>query len=143
MEESKKWILGQDDYYLDVVLNCIHLGADSTLELAQIALITNITTNVIIYNPHCTGLGGTLKRGKLILDYDLNTNGMTDGDDLMFIAQGNIPMEGLRLDAVKVIDENSHLLKEVLIELKISNALFMEAFEIEVTERDLNGNGII
>jgi len=139
MKEVKKWILGKEDYYLDVTGNCIHLGADSILTLPQIALVTNITTNVIIYNPHCAGLGGSIVRGKLLLDYDLATNSdMSNGDDLMFVVQGNVFMEGLKGDASKVIEENSYLLKEVLVELKINNAILSEAFEIEVTERDLD-----
>ena len=136
MKELKKSILVKSDYHLNVDLNCVRLSKMADLTLSEISLVTNITTNDVIYNPHCEGLGGTLSGNKLIFEKTF-TSEMSDTDDLMFIIQKNIHLEGINLDASKVIEENSHILKEILVELKINNQILMETFEIEITKIDL------
>ena len=137
MKELKKSILDKVDYYLNVEGNCVHLSEKIDLTLSEISLITNVTTNTVIYNPHCPGLGGTIDSGKVIFDTTL-TEDMSNVDDLMFIIQQNVHLEGINLDASKVIEEHSHLLKDILIELRINNKILSEGFDIEVTERDLD-----
>jgi len=137
MKELKKSILSKDEYYLNVDLNCVHLTENLVgLTLPEVSLITNISTNTIIYNPHCDGLGGNIVSGKIVFDFQL-TSDMSNNDELMFIIQRNVSLEGRGLDASKVIDENSHLLNDILIELRISNKIMSEAFEVEVTSNDV------
>ena len=137
MKELRKSIIEKRDYYLNVELNCVHMSENLRgLTLPEISIITNVTTNTIIYNPHCPGLGGTIVDGKLLFDTVL-TSDMQNNDDLMFIVQRNVHLEGLMLDATKVVEENSHLLKNISMDLKIISKILSEGFEIEVTERDV------
>ena len=52
----------------------------TTIRLDSILLITNVTTNVIIYNFANAALGGTVLNNVLTLDY--NTSAMSDTDKL-------------------------------------------------------------
>lgn len=139
MKEVRKHILDKKEYYLNVANNCVHLSGHLELTLPEVSLITNVTTNTIIYNPHCEGMGGTLVKGKIIFEKPL-TSDMDDRDDLMFILQQNVLMEGQKGDSTKVIEENSHVLKDILKELRINNHLLTEAFNIDATfgDRDLD-----
>ena len=136
MKELKKSILTKSDYHLNVDLNCVRLSETVDLALYEISLVTNITTNDVIYNPHCDGMGGIVSGDQVIFEKAF-TSEMTDADELMFIVQRNVHLEGINLDSSKVIEENSHLMKDVLVELKITNKILMETFEVEITERDL------
>ena len=46
---------------------------------------------------------------------------------------------GITDDALKVITENGHLLEEILVELKINNAIGNEAFDLDFKEDDIIG----
>ena len=44
---------------------------------------------------------------------------------------------GLKGDSLKVIEENSNLLKEIIIQLKINNYILNEVHDLNVTEKDI------
>ena len=136
MQESKKYILGAGDYHLDKASNCVSIRGLSEILLHEIALITNVTTNTIIYNPHCEGMGGHIAENNVVFDFTL-TDAMTDDDELMIIIQKNIPLGGSNGLANVVIEENSHTQRDILLQLKLIKEILSRAFEIEVEEREI------
>jgi len=136
MKITHKYILTKSDYLLDVAQNCVLILNKSDLQLEDFALITNITTNDIIYNPHCNGLGGTTDNGNLIFEKKL-TGEMKDTDDLMVIIQENISLRGANSDELPVRDPNSYQIKDVVTQLKIIALILSEGSDVEFTERDI------
>ncbi len=142
MRESKKFILDQKEYFLDKSSNCVNLRDGSEYILSEIALITNITTNDIIYNPHCDGLGGSFSANNLVFEKALTAE-MADTDELMIIVQRNVALTGIAGDAVKTYDENSHLLGEILIELKLNNEYLSHILGDKFTAEDIENESEI
>ena len=48
-----------------------------------------------------------------------------------------LTMTGVNAKLLRVLDENSHLLKELLLELKINNYILNEVHDLSVTEKDI------
>ena len=121
MKRTEKYILDRRNYKLDVAGKCVRIFFQKELlDIANVALITNITTNNVLYNPHCDGMGGTISNNVIIFENGITAD-MTDDDDLMIIIQENVSYIGEDSDRLKTEDTNSHLLEEILIELKINN----------------------
>lgn len=139
MRETVKSILEKDEYQLEKVGNCVRILFRSDLKLANFALVTNITTNDIIYNPHCDGLGGTVNTtGDLIFEKTL-TSEMKDGDTLMVIIQENQQFRGGSKNDIPVFTE--HLLDYldgIKTELGLIRLHQQEADDIYFTPNDLN-----
>mgnify|MGYP003649552158 CR=1 FL=1 len=137
MQEGVKHNLDRDHYQIDKANNCILFLGEQNIKHEEILLITNITTNDIIYNPFCDGLGGTLTTaGKLILEKTLSTETL-DSDDLIVVIQHSIYLTGKYKDERKVNETNSHLLKEILVQLKINNEHLSEITGNKVREDDV------
>jgi hypothetical protein len=77
----KKIILDNDQFTFTKASDTITFT--ELYNINHILLITNTTTNDIIYNFGCDGFGGTLTRYTLKLEYD--TSSMKDTDDLQII----------------------------------------------------------
>ena len=92
--------------------------------LSQVLLITNVTDQIVIYNPLSTSLGATLQGSILTLDYD--TSSMDDTDVLQILI--NIPER----ETQKIEEFNSHGLSEImnkiLVELRIMNFILSTGF---------------
>ena len=71
------------------------------LQIENFVLITDVTTNVIIYNFADPALGGTFSNGVLVLDYDVTSFSATD--DLQIII--NTPSDIDTADQVKIISD--------------------------------------
>jgi hypothetical protein len=87
---SKK-IVGTNigSYVFDASAKTITVYGIPALTLEQFLVITNVTTNTIIYNFASSGLGGTLLGSVLTLDY--STLSMSDTDDLQIFIWDNSP----------------------------------------------------
>ena len=82
----KKLIVPSGNYTFDVTAKTITVsGTDYTpfFNEEYLLLVTNITRNVIIYNPYCDGYGGTLSGAVLTLEASLS--GYDNADDLQII----------------------------------------------------------
>jgi len=91
MRESVKDRLERNEYTLETANNCVRVLSRSDLKIEDFLLVVNLTTNNILYNFSCDGLGGTVNNtGDLIFEKSLtsylNTDGTTvtmlDSDDL-------------------------------------------------------------
>lgn len=54
------------------------VGIDDVLKLEQIQMITNVTTNIIIYAFAISGKGGSVSNNVITLDFDTSTMASTD-----------------------------------------------------------------
>ena len=94
MKEGLKHNLSRENYKIDKENNCILFLGDHDITIEEILLITNITTNDILYNPHCDGLGGVLSlKGHLIFEKALS-DATQNSDDLMVIIQKSVNLTG-------------------------------------------------
>ncbi len=69
-----------EDYTFDAAAKTVTFDTLSSINLEQLLLITNVTTNTIIYNFANSALGGTISGNVLTLTYDTTT--MNSGDSL-------------------------------------------------------------
>lgn len=68
------------DYTFNKTSKTVTFNDYTSIDLDGILLITNVTSNTIIYNFAATGQGGTVSGNVLTLDYD--TSSMSDSDSL-------------------------------------------------------------
>jgi DNA-binding transcriptional regulator YbjK len=68
------------EYTFDPILKQITFNSSDLIELPNVLLITNVTSNVVIYNFASSALGGSLSQNVLTLDY--NTAAMASTDEL-------------------------------------------------------------
>lgn len=69
-----------ENYTFNSALKQITFNTDNTINLEQLLIITNVTTNQIIYNFADPTSGGTITNNILTLDYD--TTSMSSSDKL-------------------------------------------------------------
>ena len=67
-----------EDYTFNSALKTVTFNSLATISLEQLLLITNVTTNTIIYNFASPDLGGTVSGNTLTLDYNTATMSSTD-----------------------------------------------------------------
>jgi len=132
--------LSSDDYIFNsststiCFINYRHLLTKETLiKIVNVSIDGGIT----IYDHTEPQRGGEISDNRLVLEY--GTSLMNDSDNLQIILYTSV------VDAIsnpnnvtKVEDVNSHLMNELLTELRINNKILMETFDVEVTKRDLN-----
>jgi hypothetical protein len=83
-----KKLLSSSEYTFNANTGTVTFGDSLTgLELQNVALITNVTTNTVIYQFNKSGFGGSLTGLILTLDYD--TSAMSDSDDLQIFIEGD------------------------------------------------------
>ena len=83
-----KKLLSSSEYTFNANTGTVTFGDSLTgLELQNVELITNVTTNTVIYQFNKSGFGGSLTGLILTLDYD--TSAMSDSDDLQIFIEGD------------------------------------------------------
>ena len=114
-----KTLLKRGQYTFDASAQMIEfLGVRPDLE--WILLITNVTDQIVIYNPLSTSLGATLSNNRLTLEYV--TTSMDDLDDLQIYI--DIPVE-------KDYDNKNEILDNILTELKVISFLLSEGEDVD------------
>lgn len=76
-------VLNKDLYSFKASLNKIELEYSSLLPLSHYLIITNVTSNKIIYNFACEGYGGYIDGTSLVLE--TSTSDMLDSDILQIV----------------------------------------------------------
>jgi len=69
-----------EDYTFNAAAKTVTFNTLSSINLEQLLLITNVTTNTIVYNFANSALGGTISGNVLTLTYD--TTAMNSGNSL-------------------------------------------------------------
>lgn len=90
------------NYSFNAAAKQITLPDYNSVDLESLLLITNVTSNTIIYNFAGTGKGATISGNVLTLDYD--TTSMSDSDDLqVFIDDGESPATNSALETIDLL----------------------------------------
>lgn len=98
------------DYTFNPVLKTISIDLTDQVTLANVLLITNVTSNIIIYNFANPLLGGSMQNNILTLDYD--TTSMSLSDELqIFLDIDGAPSSEATLSA---LNEQIALMKRLL-----------------------------
>lgn len=99
-----------EDYTFSAASKQVTFNTASTISLSQLLIITNVTTNQIIYNFADPNAGGTVTNNVLTLDYD--TTSMSDTDTLqVFLDNLSTPASNDMLIAMQ--EQNDHLLRMI------------------------------
>jgi len=107
-----KKLIGSDlgSYTFNKTAHTVSLtGLPMTLVLPQVLLITNVTSNIMIYNFASNPIGGTINNNVITLNYD--TSGMADTDILQIFI--DMPSD----------DDSLHAFLRRLVGLMESNAV--------------------
>lgn len=101
----------------------------------SLKFIANQTRGVELYNPLC-GVLGTVDGSKITVVLD--TTAMSSSDTLWVqLSLKEASLTGLGGDELKVQDANSHLLSEILTELRINNECLFSMKGERFTEEDI------
>lgn len=111
-----KAILRDQDYSFDATARKVYLHV-SGIGLAQIGLITNLSTGTIVYQFNSPTLGGTLVDGVLTLTF--NTTSMSSHDKLQIIVDtpngnGNKQLEHIAERLEALIDVSNRILERLM-----------------------------
>lgn len=99
-----------EDYTFNAAAQQITFNTTSNINLEQLLVITNVTTNTIIYNFADPNAGGSIVDNVLTLDF--NTTSMSDSDSLqIFLDNLSIPASNDMLIAMQ--EQNDHLLRMI------------------------------
>lgn len=121
-----KRILDDTEYTFDASAKTITFTED--IDAKHILIITNITSNIIIYNFACDGFGGTLVKKVLTLEYD--TSSMLDTNTLSIIIYEENKLEETN-DLLKLIREQNNAQNDILEELKICSKYLRKIYNPE------------
>jgi hypothetical protein len=77
-----------EEYTFDAGAKTITFNSLDSISLEQLLLVTNVTTNTIIYNFANSALGGSVSGNVLTLTYDTTT--MNNGDSLQIFIDNNL-----------------------------------------------------
>jgi hypothetical protein len=114
----KKVILEDSKYTFDASAKTLTFTEDIILQ--HLLLVTNITSNQIIYNFACDGYGGTLSGKVVTLEYD--TTSMLDTDTLtVMYYMEEYPVESEQIEILKNLDIQTDCLQNILSELRDIN----------------------
>lgn len=115
MTEFVKYIDSTANFYPQLG----YIAFDRNILLDEVLTIANVTTGELIYNFACEGETGTTEGNILYLFHDVST--MSSDDVLIIIIQEERRLSGENKDEQKVVEQNSHLLKEILQEQRTTN----------------------
>lgn len=113
-----KVILENSDYSFDATNGTVTvLNRSELLTKEGLMIITNVSSNDIIYNFACKGFGGVINGNVLSLEY--STAGMSDSDELQIILYSEVDINQSNiLDVLKTSSEQLSCLNSVLEELR-------------------------
>jgi len=77
-----------ENYSFNPLAQTVTLNTTDNITLEQLLIITNVTTNTIIYNFADPSTGGTISNNVLTLDY--NTTGMSSTDKLQIFLDNTL-----------------------------------------------------
>jgi hypothetical protein len=89
-----------EDYTFSAVTKEITFNTASTIGLSQLLLITNVTTNQIIYNFANPSTGGTIVNNVLTLDFDSTSMSNTDSLQI-FLDNLDTPASNEMLESIE------------------------------------------
>ena len=119
-----KRILQEGEYLFTPSLKLVNfIGGIEKVNIESLLLITNVTTNTIIYNFGCSGFGGTILNNIVTLEYD--TTSMNLGDRLQIIIYENIFQSEEYLLNIK---RNTATLNQIVELLSVQNELLKQMF---------------
>lgn len=119
-----KIILDKKEYSFNAASKTVTLYVDESLISKEaLLLITNVTSNKILYNFGCDGYGGTISNNVITLQYD--TTDMSDLDSLQILMQVK---ESSSDKLLKSIESNTSSLNEIVRLLTEQNELIKEMF---------------
>lgn len=101
-----KLIVPQVNYEFDASQKTITISGAAFTSLfneESILLVTNVTDNIIIYNPYCDGFGGTFNTTDFILTLEYDTTGMEDTDNIQIIMYDSSPLSVTPSGDVEVV----------------------------------------
>ncbi len=98
------------DYIFDPLLKQISINVSDSISLANVVLITNVTTNTIIYNFASPILGGSMQNNILTLDYDTTLMSVANELQIFLDINGSPASE----DTVVALKEQIILMKRLL-----------------------------
>ena len=91
-----------DNYRFDKTAKTVTFCDYETIRLDRVAIITNVTDNIMIYNFASSSLGGTVSGNVLTLAY--NTSTMDDSDKLQIIYDDrDAPLLSQLLESVRLL----------------------------------------
>jgi hypothetical protein len=102
------------NYSFNAASKQITLPDYTTLDLESLLLITNVTTNTIIYNFASQGKGATISNNILTLDFD--TTSMSNLDQLqIYIDDGLSPAANATIEELtRAFEDNNAFLRRIL-----------------------------
>lgn len=121
-----KLIVSSDDYTFDASTRTITFSSNfGVFPIEHLLVITNLSTNELIYNFACSGFGGTLSGRVLTLEVD--TTSQSDNDALQIILyQDAATANSSELTLLSEANSRLNYLGEILAEIKVTNSLLME-----------------
>jgi hypothetical protein len=98
------------DYTFDTASKTVLFNTTDNVKLESVLLITNVTSNVIIYNFADPSLGGTINNNTLTLDYNTSTMFNTDSLQIYLDLYGTPATE----ETLKVLKDQNDLLRRIV-----------------------------
>lgn len=99
-----------ENYSFDATAKTVTFNTTDTITLEQLLIITNVSTNKIIYNFADPNAGGYISNNTLVLNYDTTT--MSSSDKLqIFLDNTAIPASD---ESLQLINEQTELLRRMI-----------------------------
>jgi hypothetical protein len=89
-----------EDYTFNAATKEVTFNTTSVIGLSQLLIITNVSTNTIIYNFADPNTGGTIANNVLILDFDTTTMSNTDSLQI-FLDNLDTPASNEMLESIQ------------------------------------------
>ena len=127
----KKIILNKGEYSFNPTAKTVTVSAHTELFTKEyLLLITNTTTNDIIYNFGCDGYGGIISGSTITLEYD--TTAMLSTDSLQIIMYTeNSDVDTLTLSLLETLRKQTEVQDEMLEELKLCSKYLRKIYNPE------------
>jgi hypothetical protein len=99
-----------ENYNFNAVAKTITFNTTDVITLEQLLVITNVTTNNIIYNFADPNAGGTIINNILTLDF--NTTSMSNGDKLQIFLDNTLTPSSD--ETLQLVNEQTELLRRMI-----------------------------
>jgi hypothetical protein len=124
-----KIILNNEDYTFNSDNKTITIeNSIENFNKEFLLIVTNVTTNTIIYNFGCDGFGGTIENNVLTLEYD--TSSMSSSDNLQIILYTVTNLEtSIQIELLNTIKNNTTELNKIKELIKQTNKLLNKIYQ--------------